>query len=41
MMTSDFGQTSYIELIALYVHPKSSNHLPSHSRAIIAFDHSM
>ena len=24
-----------IELIALYVHPKNSNHLRSHSRAII------
>ena len=37
---SDFGQTSYIELIALYVHPKNSNHLRSHSRAIMALDHS-
>ena len=31
---------SYIELIALYVHPKNSNHLRSHSRAIMALDHS-
>ena len=29
-----------IELIALYVHPKNSNHLRSHSRAIMALDHS-
>ena len=31
---------SYIELIALYVHPKNSNHLRSHSRAVMALDHS-
>ena len=31
---------SYIELIALYVHPKNSNHLRSHLRAIMALDHS-
>ena len=31
---------SYIELIALYVHPKNSNHLRSHLRAIKALDHS-
>ena len=30
---------SYIELIALYVHPKNSNHLRSHLRAIMALDH--
>ena len=30
----------YIELIALYVHPKNSNHLRSHFRAIVALDHS-
>ena len=30
----------YIELIALYVHPKNSNHLRSHLRAIMALDHS-
>ena len=35
-----YSQTSYIELIALYVHPKDSNHLRSHSRAIMALDHS-
>ena len=27
-------------MIALYVHPKNSNHLRSHLRAIIALDHS-
>ena len=31
---------SYIELIALYVHPKNNNHLRSHLRAIMALDHS-
>ena len=31
---------SYIELIASYVHPKNSNHLRSHLRAIMALDHS-
>ena len=31
---------SYIELIALYVHPKNSNNLRSHLRAIMALDHS-
>ena len=35
-----WSETSYIELIALYVHPKNSNHLRSHSRAIMALDHS-
>ena len=30
----------HIELIALYVYPKNSNHLRSHSRAIMALDHS-
>ena len=34
------SETSYIELIALYVHPKNSKHLRSHSRAIMALDHS-
>ena len=29
-----------IELIALCVHPKKSNHLRSHTRAIMALDHS-
>ena len=33
-------ETSYIELIALYAHPKNSNHLRSHSRARMALDHS-
>ena len=31
---------SYIELIALYVHPKNSDHLRSHLRAIMALAHS-
>ena len=30
---------SYIKLIALYVHPKNSNHLRSPLRAIMALDH--
>ena len=34
-----YSETSYIELIALYVHPKISNHLRSHSKAIMALDH--
>ena len=29
-----------MELIALYVHPQNSKHLRSHSRAIMALDHS-
>ena len=29
-----------MELIALYVHPQDSKHLRSHSRAIMALDHS-
>ena len=38
---SDFTvKQIYIELIALYVHPKNSNHLRSHLRAIMALDHS-
>ena len=36
-----FGsETSYIELIALYGHPKNSSHLRSHSRAKMALDRS-
>ena len=31
---------SYMELIALYVHPQNSNHLRLQSRAIMALDHS-
>ena len=31
---------SYIELIAVNIHPKNSNHLRSHLRAIMALDHS-
>ena len=34
------SERSFIELIALYVHPKNSKHLRSHSRAIMALDHS-
>ena len=34
------SETSYIELIALHVHPKNSNHLRSHSGAKMALDHS-
>ena len=30
---------SYIELIAVYIHPKNSNYLRSHFRAIMALDH--
>ena len=37
---SKSNNKSYIELIALYVHPKNSNHLQSHLRAIMALDHS-
>ena len=35
-----WSKTSYIELIALYVHQKNSNHFRLHSRAIMALDHS-
>ena len=31
---------SYIELIAVNIHPKNSTHLRSHLRAIMALDHS-
>ena len=34
------SETSYIESIALHVHPKKSNHLRSYSRAIMAIDDS-
>ena len=30
-----WSETSSTELIALYVHPKNSNHLQSHSRAVL------
>ena len=30
---------SYIELIAVYIHPKNSHYLRSHFRAIMALDH--
>ena len=33
-------ETSFIKSIALYVQPKNSKHLQSHSRAIMALDHS-
>ena len=37
---SDFRvKKTYIELIALYVHPKISNHRRSHLRAIMALDY--
>ena len=39
-MILEWKKKSYIELIALYVHPKNSNHLRSHWRAIMALDHS-
>ena len=35
-----YSETSCIELIAIYVHPKNSNHIRSQSRAIMALDHS-
>ena len=35
-----WSETSYIESIALHVHPKKSNHLRSYSRAIMAIDDS-
>ena len=35
-----YSETSCIELIAIYVHPKNSNHIRSHPRAIMALDHS-
>ena len=34
-----YSETSYIKFIALYVHLKISNHLRSHSKAIMALDH--
>ena len=38
---SDFRvkKKSSIELIAVYIHPKDSNHLRSHLRAIMALDY--
>ena len=39
LQTAQEWTKSYIELIASYVHPKSSNHLLSHLRAIMALDH--
>ena len=39
LQTTREWSKSYIELIALYVHPKHSNHLRSHLRAIVALDH--
>ena len=35
-----WSETSYIGLIALYVHPKNSKHVRPHSRAIVALYHS-
>ena len=40
LQTAQEWTKSYIELIALYVHPKNSNHLRSHLRATMALDHS-
>ena len=40
LQTAHKWTKSYIELIASYVHPKNSNHLRSHLRAIMALDHS-
>ena len=39
-MILEWKKKSYIELIAVYIHPKNSNHLRSHLRAIMALDHS-
>ena len=39
LQTAREWSKSYIELIALYVHSKHSNHLRSHLRAIVALDH--
>ena len=40
LQTAQEWTKSYIKLIASYVHPKNSNHLRSHLRAIMALDHS-
>ena len=37
--TAQEGTKSWIELIASCVHPKNSNHLRSHLRAMMALDH--
>ena len=39
LQTAQEWTKSYIKLIASYVHPKNSNHLRSHLRAIMALDH--
>ena len=39
LQTAQEWTKSYIELIASYVHPKNSNNLRSHLRAIMALDH--
>ena len=39
LQTAQDWTKSYFELIASYVHPKNSNHLRSHLRAIMALDH--
>ena len=39
LKTAQEWTKSYIELIASYVHPKNSNNLWSHLRAIMALDH--
>ena len=40
LQTAQEWTKSNIELITSYVHPKNSNHLRSHLRAIMALDHS-
>ena len=37
--TAQEGTKSWIELITSCVHPKNSNHLRSHLRAMMALDH--
>ena len=39
LQTAQERTKSYIELITSDVHPKISNHLRSHLRAIMALDH--
>ena len=39
LQTAQEWTKSYIKLITSYVHPKNSNHLRSHLRAIMALDH--
>ena len=39
-MILEWKKKSHIELIAVYIHPKTSNHIRSHLRDIMALDHS-